>query len=109
MRSIVRILISVFSAAIIIQAVMLCAATGWAGFTRFPSPELEKMNESRGLETLFEQAAGHEAAIPRVESRFTFGWLPSGFDASAASVSTIAGPAALIVLLTMILPAGRRN
>jgi len=84
------------------QAVALCGATGWEWFTRFPSDDLARMNQSTELEHAFEGSGLNSRLGPmgKIESRFTFGWLPfPTWGREALSVATVGGPGAALVLI----------
>jgi hypothetical protein len=106
MHPIIRALIAASCALVIAQCVILCAATGWRTFTRFPDPDLAKMHEQQGsLTSLFDDPG---ARGPRViPNDFAFGLLPTPvLTREALSVTTIAGPALLAGLLAAV-PARR--
>jgi hypothetical protein len=102
-----RILIVLCSALLVAQSLMLCAATGWRSFTRFPDDGLRQMHDQEGsLSSLFPTASDQEP--PRlIANEFSFGLLPSPtLSAEAVSVATVGGPALLAGLVALI--SGRR-
>jgi hypothetical protein len=96
--------------AIAAQAILLCGATGWRAFTRFPSEEIARTSNSGDLSELFDRAGLNErqGAMESLRSEFTFGWLPSPtFGREGLSVLTIGGPGLALALLALI-PSRRR-
>ena len=111
MSTITRIIVLFCSLIIVVQALALCAATGWRALTRFPQEEIRQSTENQGLDSLFSQTGLNEgkAPTPRLANHFTFGLLPTpALNAEAISVATVAGPAALVGLFA-ILPRRRRR
>lgn len=86
------------SGAASLAAVGLYAGTGAEAFTRYPTAELEEANADDGLSDLFDDTGLNDelGELERVESRFTFGLLPSGPGADSLSVAAIVGPALAI-------------
>jgi hypothetical protein len=108
---ITRLITLVCAALIVVQALALCAATGWRALTRFPQEEIRQATESTGLDSLFSGTGLNEgkAPTPRLANEFTFGLLPTpALSPEAISVATVAGPAALVGLVAL-LPRKRRK
>lgn len=108
MKPALRVLIAVLALVAIGQTLILCGRTGWHGFTRFPSPNLELIKQQTGgLANLFQDSGLNDKLGPVTpdENRFAFGWLPSGWGADAVSVATLASPS----LITLILVAYPRR
>ena len=111
MPLITRILVLLCSLLIVVQALALCAATGWRSLTRFPQEEIRQSTENQGFDSLFNQTGLNDGKppAPRLANHFTFGLLPTpALNAEAISVTTVAGPAALMGLLAL-LPRRRRR
>src|SRR5690242_9557593 len=92
----------ILGAAIAGQAIALCSATGGRAFTRFPSPEIERLNRPSGLELLFAPSGLNDrlGEMDHVENTFSFGWLPyPTLRREALSVVTVGGPGAALVLI----------
>ena len=90
-------------AEIIALTMLLWSATGRAGYTRFydaERAEREAQAAEGSMEELFADTGIGE--LPELENRFRLGLAPSGFGAHAASVLTIAGPASVVALGSMV-------
>ena len=108
--AVLRWLAALACALIIAQSVMLCGATGWRAFTRYPDPELDQ--DTSGFDDLLGGTGLGDAAgeLPRLENRFTFGWLPSPtIGPEGISVLTTAGPAALAMIVLVAVPRAKNR
>ncbi|MEX2219282.1 MAG: hypothetical protein WD749_11065 [Phycisphaerales bacterium] len=98
--------------AIASQAIALCGATGWAGFTRYHSEEIVQMNAPGELERAFAGTGLNDSIgrMSKIDGRFAFGWLPSPtLGPEALSVLTIGGPAAILALVGLWPARARRH
>ncbi len=99
--------------AVAIGSIGAWAATGATVFSRVEDPEITRANESQGeLGALFEGTGINDTLgeMERVDSRFTFGLLPTGPGLAALSVATSALPAlAISAGLAGIRTAGRQR
>ena len=105
-----RLVVLVFGLAVAVQAVVLCAATGWSLLTRFPTEELARSSRDGSLSALFDEAGLNEGRgkLGNIGNEFAFGWLPSPtFGPEALSVASIGGPGLLLALLAVV-PSRRR-
>ncbi|MCB9838321.1 MAG: hypothetical protein H6813_03200 [Phycisphaeraceae bacterium] len=94
-------------AVVVALTLLLWDATGRAGWTKFHDPDRAQRDAQAAegsLEDLFADA-GIEG-LPELENRFQLGLAPSGVGEHAASVLTIAGPAALVGLGSLASLAG---
>jgi hypothetical protein len=106
MKSALRAVLAALAFVVIVQTLMLCGRTGWHGFTRFPSPNLEFIKQQTGgLANLFQDTGLNDKLGPVApdENRFAFGWLPSGWGSDTVSVLTLAAPS-LITLILVVCP-----
>ncbi|RMD61033.1 MAG: hypothetical protein D6824_08525 [Planctomycetota bacterium] len=120
LTSLSRILIVLLSVAVIEQTLVLWEATGASLFTYYYNAErAREARQTNDLANLFEDASGEEQSqeIPPPPNRFMLGLLPSlppdrawrVWDKDLVSVTTLAGPAAAIALLTLLSWAGERR
>lgn len=88
---------------IIALTLLLWSATGRAGYTRFYDAE-RAQREAEAAEGSMEDLFADTGigTLPELENRFRFGLAPSGSGAHAASVVTIAGPATVVALGSMV-------
>lgn len=82
-------------------------ATGMHPYTRFRDEEIEAANAETDLSDLFAETSTQAEPTPEVESVNAIGLLPSGPGAASISVTTISGPAVVIIGLAWWL--GRRT
>ncbi len=88
-------------------ALIVWDATGRAGWTRYHDParaERDRAAASEGLGDLFEGAGLNEGrgGLAKIPNDFALGLGPSGPGKHAASVATIAGPALVAALYTLL-------
>lgn len=90
-------------AVVIAMTLLLWSSTGRAGYTKYHDParaQRDAQAQEGSLEDLFSDA-GIEA-LPEVPNEFQLGLLPSGAGKHAVSALTIAGPAALVGLGSIV-------
>ncbi len=116
LRWIARIVIVTCCLAVMVEAAVLWRATGAEGYTKYPKPAEEESAESGsedgGLSDLFSDTGLEDAhgELEELPNKFALGLAPSGPDKHVVSLLTLAGPAGLAALLTLVMPAlGKRG
>ncbi len=114
LRAIARLVIIACCAIVVALSLVLWNATGRAGFTRYFDAarfERDRAAAAGGVADLFEGTGVTDGAKPMegAPNSFALGLAPSAgpLDKGFASVATIAGPAALAALLSLVI--GRRG
>ncbi|TVQ30453.1 MAG: hypothetical protein EA376_13000 [Phycisphaeraceae bacterium] len=115
-RTLGRTLILLFSLALIIQAFLLWNGTGRAAWTRYHNPVLAPApgDDDNGFADLFAGTGldDERGPLEANDNRFALGLFPSTYpwalwDRHIVSFATLAGPAALIALITFAGPLRR--
>lgn len=116
LRWIARLVIVMCCLAVMAEAAVLWRATGAEGYTKYPKPaeaqSAETSDEDAGLSELFADTGLEDAhgELEELPNKFALGLAPSGADKHIVSLLTLAGPAGVAALLTLLLPAfGRRS
>lgn len=108
-----RLMVVAAAALLSLGAVVMWAATGARGWTRYPSEALAEAqggaDDGGGFGDLFADTGLTDEAgeLESVDNEFRFGLLPSGPGRDALSVASVVGPS--VVVSALVLWRGRRK
>ncbi|MEC9374206.1 MAG: hypothetical protein VYC34_10200 [Planctomycetota bacterium] len=116
MRKLARLINLLCALAIIGLSFWLWSATGRAGYTKYFDADRAQRDQQAASEDsiadLFEEAGADVEPPAPLENRFQFGLAPIGIDRHLVSVTTIAGPAAVVALISvagLLVPGKKRR